>query len=183
MLIALFASVWAGDLDAMLARGEVTLLETHADGRLRQVTAIALVRRPIAEVWARLIDFDTYERWMPGCADATVVSTEGGEVVVDWTVSVLGPDVRFREAMKLDAERHVVDGRWVSGALPGSRWAWRLEARGADTIVRREVHTTVVDSSWLVRQAEDDHHTLEYGINVASGVVELRGLKVAMGVP
>lgn len=171
------------ELQDLLARGEVTLLETRADGRLRQVTTIALVRRPVDEVWARLVDFGAYETWMPAVADSTVVSTSGSTTVVDWTVSVMGPDVQFRQALTIDPAARTITGEWRGGALEGSRWTWRLVASGQDTIAYRELYTTVVDTNWFVKQAEDDQHTLEYGINVATGVVELRGLKAALGVP
>lgn len=170
----------AESLEALLARGEVTLLETSPDGRLKQATAIVLVHRPVEEVWAKLVDFGAYATWMPQCEASTVVSEDGGETVVEWTVAVVGPNVTFREAFRLDAARHVVEGRWVSGALSGSHWRWELVPSGADTLVYRRLYTNVVGSNWLVRQAEDENHSLEYGINVATGVIQVRGLKRAL---
>ncbi|MDP2308647.1 MAG: SRPBCC family protein [Pseudomonadota bacterium] len=168
-------------LDDLLARGEVTLLETRPDGRLHQVTAMGLVHAPIDVVWQKLIAFATYEAWMPQVADSTVVSTEGNVVVVDFSVGVVGPNINFRQKLTLDPAAHVITGEWVSGALQGSRWSWRLEARGSDTLAHRVLYTNVVDTNWIVRAVESEHHTMEYAINVATGVVELRGLKKALG--
>lgn len=179
-LAALAPAHAADGLDALLARGEVTLLETRPDGRLKQVTAIGLVRAPVAAVWARLTDFGAYERWMPQVADSTVVSADGAVVVVDFSVAVVGPNVNFRQKLTLDEGSRTIRGEWVSGALQGSRWEWRLETRGDDTLAYRTLYTNVVDTNWIVRQVEDEHHTLEYGINVATGVVEMRGLKEAL---
>lgn len=171
----------ADGLDALLARGEVTLLETRPDGRLRQVTAIGLVEAPVDVVWAKLTDFAAYESWMPQVADSTVVSTEGNTVVVDFSVAVVGPNVNFRQKLTLDPATRVIRGEWVDGALKGSRWEWRLEPRGEHTLAHRVLFTNVVDTNWIVRSVEDENHTLEYGINVATGVVEMRGLKKALG--
>jgi ribosome-associated toxin RatA of RatAB toxin-antitoxin module len=183
LLLALLTPARADRLDDLLARGEVTLLETKPDGRLREVTAIALVKAPVDAVWAKLTDFAAYEQWMPQVADSTVVSAEGDVIVVDFSISVVGPNVNFRERHTLDPATRTIRGEWVSGALAGSRWSWRFEARGAHTVVYRTLYTNVIDTNWIVRQVENENHTMEYGINVATGVVELRGLKKALGVP
>ncbi len=181
---ALAAGPAAADpLDDLLARGELTLLETKPDGRLRQVTAMAVVRAPIDAVWARLADLAAYETWMPQVAKSTVVSASGNEVVADFSIAVVGPNVNFRQKLVLDPAAHTIRAEWVSGALGGSHWSWRLEARGGHTLVERVLYTNVIDSNWIVRAVESEHHTMEYGINVATGVVELRGLKTALGVP
>ncbi|MDP2317642.1 MAG: SRPBCC family protein [Pseudomonadota bacterium] len=175
--------VAAETLDDLLARGELTLLETKPDGRLRQVTAMGLVRAPIDVVWAKLTNLAAYETWMPQVADSTVVSTAGNVVVADFSIAVVGPNVNFRQKLTLDPTTHTIQAEWVSGALGGSRWSWQLEARDGATLVRRMLYTNVVDTNWIVRAVESEHHTMEYGINVATGVVELRGLKTALGVP
>ena len=176
-MILLADVAFAETLEAMLAKGEVALLETKPDGRLRQVTAIGIVHRPVAIVWSQLVDFASYEAWMPQVADSTVVSASADAAIVDFSVAVVGPNVNFREAFALDAAAYEVRGTWVSGALRGSHWEWRLVPSGSDTLVYRTLYTNVVDSNWLVRQVEDENHTLEYGINVATGIVEIRGLK------
>ena len=173
----------AESLDALLARGEVTLLETRADGRLKQATAIGLVRAPIERVWAQLTDFPSYVGWMPTVHRSEVLVTEGNDITVGWTLSVVGPDIVYSALYRLDPAAHTIHGTWVEGALPGSHWEWRLEAKGGDTVVYRTVYTNVVDTNWVVKQIEDDNHTLDYGINVATGIIEIKGLKKALGVP
>ncbi|MFZ5481785.1 MAG: SRPBCC family protein [Myxococcota bacterium] len=185
-MIALFLAVGlarAETLEAMLAKGEVSLLETRPDGRLRQATAIGLVRAPVDAVWAKLVNVGDYENWLPQCADSTVVSTGTNTLVADFSIAVVGPNVNFRESFVMDPDAKTIKGTWVSGALAGSHWEWRLVASGSHTIVYRTLFTNVVDTNWLVKQVEDENHTLEYGINVATGMVEIRGLKKALGVP
>lgn len=181
MLALLLPLAQAGSLDALLARGEVTLLETLPDGRLDKVTAMARVAAPRAVVWVKLTDWAAYETWMPQVADSTLVSAEGNVAVVDWTIAVVGPNVSFRARYELDEAAGVIRGRQVSGALAGSTWDWRLTDEGATTLVERTLHSSVVETNWLVRQVEDANHTLDYGINTAIGVIELRGLRAALG--
>lgn len=173
----------AASLDGLLDRGEITLLETWPDGRLKLATAIADIDRPPEVVWAKLVDWGGYEGWMPQVVDSTLVSTEANVAVVDWTVAVVGPNVRFRARYVMDPASRTITGTQVSGALSGSTWEWRLEPNGAGTRVYRSVRSNVVETNWIVAQVEDEHHTLDYGINVATGIVEVRGLKKALGGP
>lgn len=182
-MIALLCALAAGQaatLDGLLARGEVTLLETHPDGRVKQVTALARVPVDKATVWARLVDWAAYESWMPQVADSTLVSLNGNVAEVDWTIAVVGPNVSFRARYEMDPAAGVVRGRQVSGALGGSTWEWRLTEEGASTLVERVVRSNVVETNWIVRQVEDDNHTMDYGINTATAVIELRGLRNAL---
>ena len=177
----LFASVaQAESLEAMLRKGEVTLLETYPDGRLKQATAIGLVQAPIEAVWAQLTDFQAYPQWMPKVesVEVTVLSPTVSDVT--WSLGIAGPNVKYTGRYTMDKDHWAIRGVWVGGELQGSRWDWRLESAGAATIVYREVYSNVVGSNWLIEQVEDSEHTLEYGINSASGVIEIQGLKRAL---
>ncbi len=173
----------AASLDGLLARGEVSLLETYPDGRLKQVTAIARLPVTMDRVWAVLTDYASYETWMPQVRDSTVAGTEGGRTLVDWTVAVVGPDVKFRQSIAADRAAGTIRATHAGGAMPGSTWSWQLSSEGDRTLVERTVRVNVVDSNWFVKQVEDEHHTLDYGINSAVGVVELRGLARKLAAP
>lgn len=176
VLALLAAPAPAGSLDALLARGEVTLLETLPDGRLRNVTAIGRIPRPRDVVWAKLTDWAAYTAWMPQVTRSDLVSLEGNVAVVDWTIAVVGPNVSYRARYEMDAAAGVIRGEQISGALSGSAWEWRLTDEGASTFVERVSRSNVVDTNWILRQVEDPNHTLDYGVNTASALVELRGL-------
>lgn len=176
MILLAAALCSAASLDGLLARGELSLLETYPDGRLKQVTAIARLEAPLDSVWSVLTDYAAYETWMPQVRDSTVVSVEGNTAIVDWTVGVVGPDIQMRQSLAADRAAGTIIARHVSGAMGGSSWAWKLTGEGERTLVERTLRLNVVDSNWFIKQVEDEHHTLDYGINSAAGVVELRGL-------
>lgn len=180
LILATAPAARAVTLDSLLAKGEVSVLETFPDGRLRQVTAIGLLDAPIDRVWALLVDFGAYESWMPKVRDSTVVSRTETEAVVDWTVAVAGPDISWRQRIVIDPVSHTITATQLSGAMPGSRWVWKLSDYGGKTLAERTIRVNVVETNWFVRQIEDEQHTLDFGINTAIGVVELRGLETRL---
>jgi len=172
-------SAWASTLDSLLARGEVVLVETQPDGHLKQVIGISRVDAPVADVWAKLIDFEAYPQWMSNCAKAEI--SERGEdfAVVDWSVRVPGPNVKFSGRYDYDAATWTIVGTHAGGALKGSHWEWRLVPDGDATVMYRTVFSNVVADNWWVRQFEDEHHSLEFGLNAATPVIELIAVKNA----
>jgi carbon monoxide dehydrogenase subunit G len=181
-LALLLPAAEANPLDDLLARGEVTLLETYADGKLKKATAVTRIAAPIDAVWAKLVDWGAYEVWMPQCEDSTVVSNADGVATVSWDIAVVGPNVKFTGRYVMDPATHTIRGQQVAGALSGSTWEWKLTAEGpTTTLVEHAVRLNVVETNWIVRQVEDKEHTLDYGINISSAVVEARGLKRALG--
>ncbi len=172
----------ADDLGSLLSQGEVNLLETWPDGRLKQVTTIAFMPVAPEKIWSVLVDFEHYEDWMPQVAMATESGRTATMVVVDWRIAVVGPDVQLQTRYTMDAATWTIQGKWEAGALPGSTWSWRLVPVDGGTRVYRSLRTYAVDSNWVLKQVEDENHTLDYGLNSAVGVIEVRGLRRKLGV-
>lgn len=179
LLLLAAAAAPAQTLDGMLAKGQVTLVETGTDGRLTQVTTLTRIQAPIDAVWARLIDFDDYENWMPQVSKSNVTERNDNELTVAWGIKVPGPNVQFTAEYVLEPSKHTVTATGVKGAVSGGKWTWELVDEGAVTLVKRKTFSSAVVDNWLVRQFDDDAHTLELGLNTASPLVEVRGLKAA----
>lgn len=173
-------------LTSLLSRGELTLVESKPgkksgqDGGLKQVTSIANIKAPVEAVWAKLIDFPAYTVWMPKVTECTPTRTEGNQVDVQWNIDVPGPNYRYLTRNVLDKAHFRIEQSQLEGALKGSHWSWQLIAQGDSTLVYRTAFTNVTDESWLARQLDDESHTLSYGINVSTGLLEVRALRRVM---
>ena len=178
--VVLAASARASELDDLLARGEVSLIESTADGGLQQVTTFSRIHAPVAGVWAKLIDFASYETWMPQVATSDEVERTEASVTVDWSIKVPGPNVNFRARYDLEPVAYKVTATGVSGSVAGGVWEWVLKDEGATTFVTRTTYASAVVDTWIVRQFDDEAHSLELGINAASPIIEVRGLKAAV---
>ena len=49
----------------LLEKGELSLVESYRNGRLRQVTVVALVKASPDKVWSVLTDYEHYLEFMP----------------------------------------------------------------------------------------------------------------------
>lgn len=180
LFLALPSSALGAELDDMLARGEVSLVESGPDGKLEQVTTLSRIHAPASEVWAKLVDFDDYRNWMPQVAKSKVVERADATITVDWGIKVPGPNATFRATYDLDEAAHKVTATGVSGAVKGGTWEWLLTDEGETTLVTRTTYASAVIDNWIVRQFDDEAHTLELGLNAASPIIEVRGLKAAV---
>ena len=105
-----------------------------------------------------------------------------GEDWVDirWEIRVPGPAVTFTARYQTDPIQRRITGTWRDGDLQGSSWTWQLYADGSGTRLERVLKTTAATDSWLLRQFDDRWHSLEYGINAATPIVEAQGLRQAL---
>ena len=181
LLLPYLSGGLSSELDDWLARGEVSVFELKDDGHLKQVTNITDLPAPVDAVWAKLIDFEAWPTWMTQVDEVQVVARDGDALDVRWNIAVVGPAVTFTGRYTLDTAKRTITGEWLDGQLKGSFWSWRLEPHGAQTRLYRTSFTNAVTDNWLLRQLDDEAHTMEYGINAATGFLEVRALKRALG--
>ncbi len=180
LVLALALPIQAQDLDSMLSRGEVVLVESDAQGRVHTVTAMCTVPAPPPEVWALLTGWTQYASWMPKVGEAEVMAAREGEVDVRWELDVPGPDVKYTATFALDPSTWSIQAHQIDGDLAGSTWSWRLEPVPGGTRVTRVSRSTAVADVGIVQQLDDEWHTIELGIYAATPVVELRGVQQAL---
>jgi len=124
------------------------------------------------------VNFEAYAEWMPAIAKVDVQEGSTDTVkTVDWGIQVPGPNVQFTGKYTINEADHTIKGVWASGALEGSHWDWELKDEGGKTLVYRTTFSNVVMDNWIVRQFDDEWHSLEYGLNAATPVLEAKALK------
>jgi len=162
-------------------QGELVQVLSTDDGQLAGVQALGRIDAPIDDVWEVLVDFEHHEDWLPMVAKTKVVAVEGNRHTVDFVVQVPGPNLRFSCDWVVDAANHTMRATGARGSLAGGVWSWTLHDGGDHTIVERVTEASAVVDSWLIRQFDDEARTLQVGINVTSPLVEVQGLKQAVG--
>lgn len=164
----------------LLRSGDVTLVESRPDGKLKQVTVLGLVSAPPQRVWDALTDYAHYREFMPSLAEFEIVRREGDEVVAAYEVEVPGSNLeyrlrhRHRPPARVDISLADTDGDIRTGA-----WRWELVAcpGGQQTIVLYTLFTDVRESSWIVRQVLKSQPAMEHAMNVATGLLTLSAVR------
>ncbi len=164
----------------LLRSGDLTLVESRSDGKLKQVTVLGLVAAPPQRVWDALTDYAHYRDFMPSLAEFEIVRREGDEVVAAYEVEVPGSNLeyrlrhRHRPPTRVDISLADADGDIRTGA-----WRWDLVAcaGGQHTIVLYTLYTDVRESSWIVRQVLKSQPAMEHAMNVATGLLTLSAVR------
>jgi len=180
LLLTLSALARADDLSTLLHQGDLVLIQSTDDGHLDQVRTWSWFPQAPATVWRTLVQYDTYSQWMPRVKQAQVLASRDGFVDVRWAIKVPGPSIDFTARYHLDPAAMRIEGEWTDGALAGSTWTWQLSAEAGGTRMERVVKTNAATDSWLLRQFDDRWHTLEYGINAATPIIEAQGLRARL---
>jgi len=169
-----------GKLTPFLARGDLALVESLPDDKLKQATVMALVEAPPATVWKVLTDYEHYTDFIPNVAEANVVKREGRDVVVAYEIEVPGSNVEYTRRDRLFPPDRIE--AWLDddeGDITRGAWRWQLvsTATGSRTILILTLYYDVAESSWVMRQFLKSNPTTEHGLNVASGQVAVEAMK------
>ncbi len=169
-------------LAPLLELGELSLVESYPNGRLKQATVIGLIKAPPARVWEVITDYRRYPRMIPSVVEIEVLSKKGDDVVLEMEIEVPGSNVEYKRHDRL-FPRHRIE-MWPEddeGDITRGRWRWELlpHADGTQTILIYTLYYDVGESSWILRQFLKETPTAEHGLNVATGQVSIRAFKRA----
>ena len=185
VLVLLPLPALAQDLQELLAKGPVVLMETDAKGRFSQATAIIAIEQPIEKVWAISTDFARFKDVMPKVVKSDVIEVAATESVkkagqrqIDLTLEIevpgSNPEYTFRYTID-DAKREMA-GQWQSGDLKGSTTRWRLVPAGPS---RTLLHYSAATKNFSAMAAslEDDQQTITVGVNVSAALATVKAVK------
>jgi hypothetical protein len=154
----------------LLTRGQVALMRTMGGtlGDVSVIDRVFAVEARVVEVIARAGD---YASFVPG-VDHSYRKGEG------YLVEMSLPIVTWATTFALRVEPHAVDGAAIDGDLAGARFRWDLSARGeGETLAVYRVRQKLDASSLVLRKLFQFQPSLEYGINVALGLVWMRAVR------
>ncbi|MFH2100406.1 MAG: SRPBCC family protein, partial [Pseudomonadota bacterium] len=163
----------------LLSEGDLCMVTSKENGRLKQATAMTLINAPQALVWETVVNFAAYPEFMPTVDKAEIVERVDGEVVVDYRLEVPGPNIdftvrhRFIPQTQVDVWLENDDGPLKTGG-------WRFELLPVDenrTLLIYDFYTDMSDTNWLVRILLKNHPVIESGINVGSALISVQSMK------
>jgi ribosome-associated toxin RatA of RatAB toxin-antitoxin module len=160
----------------LLAKGELSLVESAPDGSLAQVTCMALVNSPPGRTFETITDFQNYSRFVPHVIESKIVdrNAEFTDVrfEIDLPLSSIKYVMRYRYNGITSIDIHVAGGDIKTGV-----YRWDICPVGNRTVAMYSLHTKVGESSWFLRKILKSQPGLEHTINLATGNVLVKAIK------
>jgi len=154
-----------------LARGDLLVLESGADGALRQVSLISRVEAAAPTVLEVLAHPEEFPSYIPSMVRCDVTSRQGHESLVAWEL-----EIPFKNPSGvnryLDERPRTIRHYPLSGSIPAG--AWRFDAFPIGDQASLLVLTTYAatrEISWAVSKFLDAWPTFEHGAVAATAIV------------
>jgi len=174
-LAADWAALESGQV--VTAQENAEAADTHAEpeaGPKTEVVASGILPQRPADVWAALVDFAAWSRWMPNSAEATVRERRGDEVWLSRRIDVLWTSVRYGVVWTLAPALGLARWRldpFVPHDIADTRGYWQLTPLegGRATLVR---YQAAIDSGRAVPRLVEEALTRRSLPGLVSGLRE-----------
>jgi len=163
----------------MLEQGELIWVNSQNDGKFKQASIMAVVNASVKKTWDTVTDYENYNEFMPNAKKIVVISREGSDAVLSYTIDLPGPDFEYTlrhhhtPYTKVDLRPENDKGDIKTGA-----WRWELiPLSEKKTVLVYTLYTDIRESSWVLKMALKSDPSMEHGINIATGLVTISAIK------
>ena len=164
-------------LTPFVERGELALIESHKDGRLRQITVMTLVNAPPKICYGVVAAPNDYPKFVRNMSRSEVTRRVGNVALVDWEVEVPLNNLEGTNVYRFG--EHAIDIETVSGDLPEGRWRWEiLPVAGGRSMVVEYAYADIRQASWFMKQLIKRHQSAEHASILSGSTVFMKALKV-----
>jgi ribosome-associated toxin RatA of RatAB toxin-antitoxin module len=172
-------------LERLAARGELALIESKPDGRLRQITIYSVVNAPPDKLEYVVGHPTEYPDFVPNVVRAALAGHTGeGGLFYSWELDV--PLINLKGLSKMTFRPGPTPGaartihvETVTGDVPDGTWDWEfLPMSAGKTLVAYHGYADIIRSSWFLKQIIAHNRTLEHGSVLASGIVFVKAVKL-----
>src|SRR5262245_1563366 len=169
----------AAALAPLLARGEVALLESFADGRLRQANLISYVYTPERRIFDVVATPSEFAKFVPGLERSHVIKDDGRTATYELEIHVpVLPNIEYITRMQREPESERVRMRCVGGDAKGSVYGWDFAAMGPhQTLAIYGLNGQLRKQSWFMRQMIKSEPFFEHGLNVSVALVTVLAMR------
>lgn len=91
--------------------------------------------RPATDVWAAVLDCESFPSYMAEVVDVELLRDEGAHRVARWSVLLKGSELEWEEEESIDAERMRIDFKQLDGDLAHFSGYWQVGVADGRTVV------------------------------------------------
>ena len=163
----------------MLDQGELIWVNSQKDGQFKQASIMSIVNATVRKTWDAVTDYDHYNEFMPNAKKIVVLSRQGNDAVLSYTIDLPGPD--FVYTLRHHHTPYTKVDIWPEndkGDIKTGAWRWELFTLGENrTVLVYTLYTDIRESSWILNIALKSDPSMEHGINIATGLVTINAIK------
>jgi ribosome-associated toxin RatA of RatAB toxin-antitoxin module len=165
------------NLHHMLDKGPLITINRDAHDEFESITTYALVNAPVQYVWNVVLNIEDYARYMPRMIKSEVIqrNADNTEVIAAFEVRTFMNNTNYTLRYRIDDTSRTIAIDHHSGALKGSRWHWKFQAHGEDTIIICTGGSK--NLSVFIKAIDDSTQTLTIGINISSMLANISYIK------
>ena len=163
-------------LAPLLERGELILIESGPDGRLKQGTLLALADATPKQVLDIAARPEEHPKFIPNLVRADLLQRDGTISEVAWELDV--PFVNLTGVNRILDERPKTVRYWsVRGDIRRLAWQWEAVPVARNrSVVAHYTYSDIREASWFLRKVIAGRPTLEHGAVVSTGIVVLKAI-------
>jgi ribosome-associated toxin RatA of RatAB toxin-antitoxin module len=164
-------------LTPLVERGDVALVESHPDGRCRQVVLLSRLDHPPAEVYRAFANVAAYPEHMKVLSSIRVLDRDQGLLAYRWLASV--PPLMRMDGVRLQRGRPpwLLETRGHSGSLVGSRDRLELFPIEGGSLVALYRTLDVETGGWLLSSLMSVDPIMEHSLTLASLLIHMNGVR------
>jgi ribosome-associated toxin RatA of RatAB toxin-antitoxin module len=169
----------AGVLAPLLDRGQVALVESFHDGRLRQANLLSYVYAPEPQMYQVVTTPADFAKFVPGLKRCSVQSDDGREAVYELEIKVpVLPNIEYKSRMRREPETQSVRIAAISGDARGSVYGWDLAAVSPrQTLAIYQLNGQLRKQSWLFKKMIESEPFFEHGVNVSVALATMMAMR------
>ena len=168
-----------GALQPLLERGQVALVESFHDGRLRQANLLSYVYVPEEKFYKILTTPAEFATFVPGLKKSEVKSDDGRTCVYDLEIKVpVLPNIEYTTRMLREPEHERVRQTCIKGDARGSVYGWDLSVvNPSQTLAIYQLNGQLRKQSWLFKKMIESEPFFEHGVNVSVALATMMAMR------
>ena len=178
LLLVIPLNAYSLNLHYMLDKGPLITINRDAHDEFESITMYALINAPLQFVWDTVLNIEDYARYMPRMIKSEVVqrNADNTEIIAAFEVRTFLNNTDYTLRYRIDATSRTIAIDHHAGALKGSRWHWKFQAHGGDTIIICTGGSK--NLSVFIKAIDDSTQALTIGINISSMLANISYIKV-----
>ena len=162
-------------LDFLLARGVVAITRATPEGKFGEVSLLDRFYASASKIRELLANPGDYKKFVPGVEAEEKRRDQNGVV---YSMEFAVPALSWSSRFELRVVGSAIESFAVEGDFRGGRYRWDLTVKNSkETLVSFRFAQSLSQASLVARKLFAAVPSLEYGLNVAYGLVYLRAMR------